>query len=613
VPPITVSESDPPQHYGIESSLSYVWDVATLSWVRGTAGGGGGGGAVTVADGADVAQGSTGDAAWVAGAGTVISLLKKIASAGGSAVSIADAADVVEGALADAAVVTDANGTVSGKLRGLVKWAFERMPASLGQKTMAASFPVTLASNQGAVGVSILTSPLDVQQVGGTPWGVTDAGGSLTVDGVFFQATQPVSAAALPLPAGAATSALQTQPGVDIGDVTINNGAAGAAVNIQDGGNSITVDGTVTTTPPANASTNVAQLAGTATSVNSGTKDAGTLRVVLATDQPALTNKLLVTPDSVALPANQSVNVAQFGASAVVTGTGAGGAGIPRVTVSSDSALATVTTVTTVAAVTAITNALPTGANIIGSVNGDVDHDVANTLKNIQVGGNATPVDVPPTLVSANGDRVRAWFDRAGAQVVRRRKLRESFTAVCRLAETTARLDPTFTFTANTNKQLVTLHHAATATKELRIQKVTIIPTLLGTAAGLTMFEIRYITGTPATGNPAITPQKHQQAAGATEAVVLVLPTTGGTDSTPNSPLASWIIDHGIEAATGPTTNPMPVAPEIVLYDASAEDDEMLPITLRVGTLEGIAIVGRSTAAVVLRFFAIIKYTEEIP
>ena len=49
------------------------------------------------------------------------------------------------------------------------------------------------------------------------------------------------------LPTGAATSALQTQPGVDIGDVTINNAAGAAAVNIQDGGNSITVDGTVTT------------------------------------------------------------------------------------------------------------------------------------------------------------------------------------------------------------------------------------------------------------------------------------------------------------------------------------------------------------------------------
>jgi hypothetical protein len=111
------------------------------------------------------------------------------------------------------------------------------------------------------------------------------------------------------------------------------------------------------------------QLAGTAVDVNSGNKSAGTLRVVLATDQPdggffqttatnnALTtgqmgafqltaqralftnlrnasgtemgttsnplqvtlantgansNKLLVTPDSVALPANQSVNVSQI-------------------------------------------------------------------------------------------------------------------------------------------------------------------------------------------------------------------------------------------------------------------------------------------------------------
>lgn len=64
---------------------------------------------------------------------------------------------------------------------------------------------------------------------------------------------QPISAASLPLPTGAATAALQTQPGVDIGDVTINNASGGSAVNIQDGGNSITVDGTVGTkeTPDA--------------------------------------------------------------------------------------------------------------------------------------------------------------------------------------------------------------------------------------------------------------------------------------------------------------------------------------------------------------------------
>lgn len=86
------------------------------------------------------------------------------------------------------------------------------------------------------------------------PFPVSDNGGSLTVDGTFFQATQPVSAASLPLPSGAATSALQTQPGVDIGDVTVNNTSGAAAVNIQDGGNSITVDGTLAVTFPASSS-----------------------------------------------------------------------------------------------------------------------------------------------------------------------------------------------------------------------------------------------------------------------------------------------------------------------------------------------------------------------
>lgn len=41
-------------------------------------------------------------------------------------------------------------------------------------------------------------------------------------------------------------STLGSNSGVDIGDVTINNGSGISAVNIQDGGNSITVDGSVT-------------------------------------------------------------------------------------------------------------------------------------------------------------------------------------------------------------------------------------------------------------------------------------------------------------------------------------------------------------------------------
>lgn len=73
-----------------------------------------------------------------------ISLLKGIVTLLGGA----SGATSVWGATSDAAVTTDTTGTISGKLRGLVKWAFERMPASLGQKAKAASFPVTLASDE---------------------------------------------------------------------------------------------------------------------------------------------------------------------------------------------------------------------------------------------------------------------------------------------------------------------------------------------------------------------------------------------------------------------------------------------------------------------------------
>lgn len=58
---------------------------------------------------------------------------------------------------------------------------------------------------------------------------------------------------------------------------------------------------------------NIFQTAGTAVDTNSGNKSAGTLRVVLATDQPQLANKLLVTPD-----ANSTVDLTRIAGSTVV-------------------------------------------------------------------------------------------------------------------------------------------------------------------------------------------------------------------------------------------------------------------------------------------------------
>lgn len=72
------------------------------------------------------------------------------------ATSGADGSNVVLGSTTDAAVTTDANGTISGKLRGLVKWASERMPATLGQ--LDANNSLSVVIGQGSL---IYTLPGD--------------------------------------------------------------------------------------------------------------------------------------------------------------------------------------------------------------------------------------------------------------------------------------------------------------------------------------------------------------------------------------------------------------------------------------------------------------------
>jgi len=139
-----------------------------------------------------------------------------------------------------------------------------------GQAVNADSAPVTLSTEQQAQLEAIKTSvqlldnaisgsEMQVDIVTMPTVTIQDGGGSITVDGVFYQATQPVSLASVPshpvTNAGtfAVQSTNQANSGVDIGDVTINNASGASAVNIQDGGNSITVDGTIT----ANAGTNL--------------------------------------------------------------------------------------------------------------------------------------------------------------------------------------------------------------------------------------------------------------------------------------------------------------------------------------------------------------------
>lgn len=79
---------------------------------------------------------------------------------------------------------------------------------------------------------------------------------------------------------------LAANSGVDIGDITINNAAGASAVNIQDGGNSITVDGTITANLSATDNAVLDQIelnTSYGDNVGNGTA-ASSLRVTIASD-----------------------------------------------------------------------------------------------------------------------------------------------------------------------------------------------------------------------------------------------------------------------------------------------------------------------------------------
>lgn len=211
------------------------------------------------------------------------------------------------------------------------------------------------------------------------------AGNALVVDGSAV--TQPVSAASLPLPSGASTAALQTQPGVDIGDVTVNNAAGVAAVNVQDGGNSLTVDGTVTVTDGAGA-LNVIVDSGTLTAVTSITNavtvtdgagalntivDSGTLTAV--TTVGTVTNVVHVDDNAGSLTVDGTVTVTD-------------GAGALNVIVDSG----------TLTAVTGITNAVTVtdGAGALNTIvdSGSITANAGTNLNTSALALEATQSDV---------------------------------------------------------------------------------------------------------------------------------------------------------------------------------------------------------------------------
>lgn len=281
----------------------------------------------------------------------------------------------------------------------------------------------------------------ETQIVQGGNTATVTAAGALQVDGSAV--TQPVSAVSLPLPTGASTSALQTTGNTTLSNIQANQtngtqvttisgtvplptGASTAALqsNVQSAiGTSattaITVQGSASGVdlPVAIASSITIPISGVviaqikdSAGLSLNSNGAGALEV-------AVTG---TTPVSGTVAVTQSTspwvdNITQFGGTNISTGTGASGAGIPRVTVSNDSnILATQSGTWNITNVSG-TISLPTGAStsaLQSSVQGSATGGTAATSSQL-AGGiyNSTP----PTLT--NGQQAALQFTSAGALV----------------------------------------------------------------------------------------------------------------------------------------------------------------------------------------------------
>lgn len=270
----------------------------------------------------------------------------------------------------------------------------------------------------------------------------------------------------------------------------------------------------------------------------------------------------------------------------------------------------------TLTGVTALANI--TGSMVPGTAATNLGkaEDAGHTTGDTGVMDLGVRIDVPnlPTTSpsSANTDYTAKAVDGYGVLWVRKRQL-VTYSASYRLADATAgQTSLTFTFTANTNKQLGTIYHTAASTKTLKLRKI--LMNVSTGAAGVFEFELRALSATtaPATGNPAITPRAHDPAdvAGGTDATCLALPTTAGSlvgaDTGTVSETFTW--NSAIAAAGG---SPSGLAgQDIVLYEYK-DGMEMKPLTMRAATAEGFAVNGRCTTAVALRFTLYFLFTEE--
>jgi len=176
----------------------------------------------------------------------------------------------------------------------------------------------------------------------GVGWKIATSGNLLPVSTASLAV--PGTAHGVMLSEGGSTAIATTATGTS-GQVLISNGAGAdpafadpqvtgnVASGAADSGNPVKIGYVFNTTQPTVTTGQRVDAQSTARGAAIVATGVDTFNVTVNTALPAGSNVIG------ALSANQSVNVAQFGGTSVVTGTGASGAGIPRVTVANDSAV----------------------------------------------------------------------------------------------------------------------------------------------------------------------------------------------------------------------------------------------------------------------------------
>jgi hypothetical protein len=319
------------------------------------------------ADGHSLTLGAQGDVQALVGDGSLVALLKALRTllagglpaalggAGGAKVEVVSALPTGNNALgwvavsslpadplganADALVAAGAAGSVSAKLRRLsadLAALLALFPAALGRTTMAGSLSVAVASDQPAFPVTDAAGSLTVDSpqlpaalgqgtmAASLPVVLASDQSALTVTANAGSGTFAISAAALPLPAGAATNATLTALTITQGTALGTNtgpliqGSVTTAAPAYTTGQirplslsttgSLRVDGSGATQPisgtvTANAGTGTFTVGGTVAATQSGTWNVGTLtsitNVVHVDD-----NAGSLTIDSTQLPAS---------------------------------------------------------------------------------------------------------------------------------------------------------------------------------------------------------------------------------------------------------------------------------------------------------------------